>query len=83
MKGKKARKDSRASSKDQDQCEVEGVEEDQHRFVPSEDNEHAVDPVWDLRDAHDRAPFRLDVVCIGLASEPRAKLKRLSLREHD
>jgi hypothetical protein len=82
VKGKNE-KDSRASGKDQDQGEVEGVEEDQHRFVPSEDNEHAVNPVWDLRDAHDRAPFRLDVVCIGLASEPRAKLERLSLRKHD
>lgn len=72
--------DSQASGEDQHQHEVEGVEEDRHCFVPSED-EYAVDPVWDLYDGRDRAPFRLGIVCVGLASEPRAGLERLRLEE--
>ena len=76
-------RNSRASGEDQHHGKVDRVEENHHRFVPSKYDEHDIDPVWDLCDAHDRAPFRLDVVCIGLASEPRTKLERLCLGEHD
>ena len=73
----------RRSQEHQEHCEVQRVEQNDHRLVPAQHDEHAVHPVRDLRDARHGAPLRLDVVRVGVLAEPVSEVEGLGLREND
>lgn len=54
-----------------DKCyEVQWVEQDRHSLVPTQNDQHHVHPVWDLRDTRHGTPLRFDVVRVCVPAEP-------------
>jgi hypothetical protein len=74
---------SRRDKCDKQEREIQRVEQHHHGLIPSEDDQDAVHPIRNLRDAGDGAPLGFDVVRVRVLAEPRTEVVQLGLGEDD